>query len=578
MEYTLDRFKQQVVTALQAIGRIPENLIDVQLPKPNVPADLAFPAFRAAKELGVKPPALAQELAATLQVDPAGLVGTIETSGPYLNFLLHPERFASAVLQEVLDRGDRYGHDEIGTGQTVVIDYSSPNVAKRMHVGHIRSTIIGQSLVHVFRALGYTVIGDNHLGDWGKQFGVVLASIEREGRPHAESETALAELEAMYSRYSNAMKDDPALDEVARRWSLQLEQGDPQARELWQWTVNTTLRANQHNYDRLGVQFDHTYGESFYEDMLEGTIQEAITSGVAQRDEDGSVIVKELDRDPFLLQRNDGGTLYMTRDVATIAFRMATFHPNRIVYVVGEPQTAHFRQLFSLVRAIGYVPDDVELIHVSFGSVFDANGQPLSTRRGNMVYLAALLDDARTRARVIIDDKNPDLPEAEKDQIAEQVGVGAVIYNDLYQDTRRNITLNWDQMLATEGNSATYLQYSHARCRSILRRVSEETGDSVTSDAEVLRLLVHPAEQSLLKYLSQLPNAVREVGNRYAPFVVADWCYTTAREFGVFYEKCPVRHAESSALRSARLTLVSATAQALKNGLHLLGIQAPERM
>ncbi len=581
MDYALERFTNEVRQAIAATGRVPAGLIELTTPKPNIPADLAFPAFRAAKELGVAPPQLAAELAAAITPDPASLIGAVSAAGPFLNFSMRAEALAPAVVGEIQSAGEAYGRQADGAGKRMVVDYSAPNIAKRMHVGHIRSTIIGQAIVNIYRALGYEVIGDNHLGDWGKQFGVVLAAVEREGKPTAAGETALEELEGQYSRYTNAMKEDPALDEQARRWSLRLEQGDPGARELWQWSVDLTMAAAQRNYDRLGVHIDHAYGESFYEPMLAGVIQDALDKGVAFRDAGGAVVVENLENLPtFLLQRSDGGTLYMTRDVATVLFRTREFSPAQIVYVIGEPQALHMRQLFALVRALGYTPE-VELNHVAFGTVFDASGQPLSTRRGNMVYLEALLDEAVSRAREVVDRKNADLPEAEKQDVAEAVGVGAVVYNDLYQDPKRNITLDWERMLATEGNSATYLQYSHARCRSILRRAAEEEGAGAArheAGSADLQLLVHPSETRLLKHLARLPEAVREAGARYAPFVIADWCYTTAREFGVFFEQCPVLKAASPELRAARLALVAATATALKSGLALLSIRAPERM
>lgn len=580
MEYALDRFEQQVRAAIAATGQVPDGLIEVTAPKPNIPADLAFPTFKAAKQLGMNPPQLAGALAQAIHPAADSLVASAVAAGPFLNFALDPVRLSAAVLEEVEKLGPRYGSDDQGAGKTVVIDYSSPNVAKLMHVGHIRSTIIGQALYNIFRFLGYNVVGDNHLGDWGKQFGMNIAAIVRWGKPAGDGEDALAQIDKLYAQYARMAKEDPALDDEARAWSLKLEQGDPTARELWQWMVDLTLTANQHNYDRLGVHIDHNYGESFYEPMLPGVIQEALDKKVAYRDEGGAVVVDLGNSLPtFLLQRSDSGTLYHTRDVATLLFRLNEFYPAQILYVVGMPQELHFRQLFALVRAMGYA-EDVELEHIKFGTIFDQHGQPLSTRRGNMIYLADLLNDAHQRARAVVEQASPDLPAAEKDAVAEIVGVGSVMYNDLYQDPRRNITLDWDRMLALEGNSAPYIQYMYARCRSILRKAAAEDIElpAAALNAQLPALLTHPAEVALLKQLARLPGAVREAGARYAPFVVADWCYETARALSGFYRDCSVLKAETPALRAARLRLVAATAQALLNGLGLLGLRAPERM
>ena len=596
MEYALDRFERQAHDAIAATGKVPAALIELTEPKANIPADLAFPAFRAAKELGVPPPRLAQELAAAISLPADALVGGVAAAGPFLNFSLDSARLAAAVLEEVEERGRLYGGDDRGAGKTIVIDYSAPNIAKTMHVGHIRSTIIGQSLYNIFNFLGYRVVGDNHLGDWGKQFGMNIAAIVKWGRPEGEGEEAIAEIDKLYSQYSNMAKaakeaGDPSLDDEARAWSLKLEQGDPTARELWQWMVDLTMQANRPNYGRLGVRFDHSYGESFYAPMSDEIIGETIDRGVAFRDENGAVVVDLGDGTPtFLLQRTDTGTLYHTRDAATIKFRVREFQPSQIIYVVDARQELHFRQLFGLARAMGYAPG-VELIHIKFGTVFDQSGQPLSTRKGNMIYLADLLDDAHRRARAVVDQASPDLPEGEKEAVAEAVGIGSVIYNDLYQDPRRNITLDWDRMLALEGNSAPYIQYMYARCRSILRRAAEQglgvrgQGSAATSETPDPRslapdpsLLTHPAETAVVKQLAKLPDAVREAGARYAPFVVAEWCYETARALSGFYRDCSVLKAETPELRAARLRLVAATAQALKNGLGLLGLRAPERM
>jgi arginyl-tRNA synthetase len=578
MQYAIDRFEQQVRAALFATGEVPDEQLALETPKAGIEADLTFPAFRTARERGIAPPELARRIAERAQPDDVSLVGAVTAAGPYVNAAVAPARFAAAVLREVHARDARYGHDDLGAGRTVVVDYSSPNAAKRMHVGNIRSTIIGQAIVNILAALGYYVVRDNHLGDWGKSFGVLLAAIDHAGFPAAEGEALLAALEELYARYSSLAAADPAIDDEARRWSLRLEQGDARAREIWQRAIDLTLAANQTSYDRLGVRFDHVYGESFYEPLLAGVIADALAREVARRDASGAVVVDLADLPTFLLQRGDGGTLYHTRDVATVKFRVATFQPDQIVYVIGQPQELYLRQLFALGRALGYA-GDTALVHVSFGTVFDASGQALSTRRGNMVYLATLLDEAHERARRVVDAADPDLPAEERERIAEAVGVGAVIYNDLHQDPRRNITLDWDRMLALEGDSAPYIQYMHARCRSILRRAQDDglLPDGAIGDAESA-LLAHPSELALVKQLARLPLATREAGREYAPRVVAGWCYATARALAAFYRDCHVLGAEPPALRAARLHLVSATARCLANGLRLLGIAAPERL
>jgi arginyl-tRNA synthetase len=588
MEYVLDRFEQEVRAAIAAAGLVPDELVVLEEPKANVPADLAFPCFRAAKQLSLPPAELARRLAEALSFPPDSLVGSATAQGPFLNFTVNPQTFARMVLAEVQQHGERYGADDSGGKRTVIVEYSSPNVAKRMHVGHIRSTIIGQAINNILSFLGYNTIADNHLGDYGKQFGVLIAALERFGRAEGEGEEALAQIEAIYSQYSRMIggsgetDDEPdVLDDAARAWSLRLEQGDPAAREVWQWMVDTTLRSNARSYDRLGIHFDTQHGESFYADMLPATMAKAEDEGVASREPGGALVVQGLtdsqgkELPSFLIQRSDGATLYLTRDVATIVYREHNFHPERIIYVVEQRQELHFRQVFALTRALGYARD-IDLVHVHFGTIFSANGEPLSTRRGNMVYLQAMLDEAQARARRTIEQKISEgktafTPE-QIDELAEMVGIGAIIYNDLYQDPRRNITLDWDRMLSFEGNSAPYLQYTYARCRSILR----EAG-SVPNQIDAT-LLSSEEELAVLKQLARMPDAVRRAGTSYAPYHIADWLYTTAREFARFYREHSVLNAPTTDIRNARLWLVAATSQGLRNGLRLLGIKSPERM
>lgn len=579
MEYTHDRLMRQAREVIVATGLASADQVELVAPKPNIPADLAFPTFKAARERQIPPPQLASELAQKIIIPADSLLSGVSAAGPFLNFSMNVANYAAGVLDDIRRMANTYGNDVLGTGKRIVIDYSAVNIAKLMHVGHIRSTIIGQALYNIFRALGYTVIGDNHLGDYGKQFGMNIAAIVKWGKPQGQDEEALAQLDKLYAQYSREAKEDKSMDDEARAWSLKLEQGDPTAVELWQWMVNLTLTAIQENYDRLGVKFDHAYGESFYAPMNAGVIEDVLQSGLAYRDDGGAVVVSELEQNmpTFLLQRSDSGTLYHTRDMSTIKYRMAEFAPRQIIYVVGAPQELHFRQLFALARAVGYVPADVELSHVKFGTIFDHQGKPLSTRAGNMIYLNDLLNDARDRARQVVDASSPELPESERADVAEKVGIGAVMYNDLYQDSRRNITLDWDRMLAIEGNSAPYIQYMYARCRSIVRRVLGEQADTAVVAADTA-MLTHESEIALIRQLAKMTASIRDAADRYATFVIAEWCYDTARAFAAFYRDCPVVKADDDALRTARLALTAATAQALRNGLALLGIRVPERM
>ena len=574
MEYAFDALTREADALATETGLIPPGHAAFGPPNPRAPADLALPVFRVAQEHDVPPPSLAAEIAAAMRAGPRALVGEITAAGPYVNVSVAPGPFTAAVLADVERLGEAYGADDLGAGRTIVVDYSAPNVAKRMHIGHVRSTVIGQALANLLRRLGYQTVGDNHIGDWGKSFGVLLAGLDREGVPDGAGEALLAALEAVYARWSALAAADPEIDEAARAWSLRLERGDPTARALWQRAVDLTTEANRPSYERLGVRFDRSLGESFYEPMLAGVVEDALRSGVGREDDGGAVVVDLPDLPTFLLRRSDGGTLYHTRDAATIKYRVETFRPVKIVYVVGEPQALYFRQLFALANALGYAPG-VELVHRPFGTVFGADGRALSTRRGNMVTLESLLEEAHSRARAVVEQGSTGLTEDEKELVAEEIGVGAVVYNDLHQDPRRNLVLDWDRMLALDGDSAAYVQYMHARCRSILRRWE---GDAPSSDPTIAGLLLHPAEQALAKQIGRLPMASREAAAEHALVPVAGWCHSTARAFAAFYRDCPVLIADDPNLRAARLRLVGATALALANGLHVLGISAPERM
>lgn len=577
MEYALEQFEREVRAGLSEQGNVPASLIELETPKPGIPADLAFPTFALAKARRMPPVQLAQELAETIRFDSLTLVAEVTATGPYLNFRVEPSRFASLVVSQVVTSGPRYGYRQQTSDRTVVVEYSSPNMARRMHVGHIRSTIIGQALANIVAADGYCVVRDNHIGDWGKNFGLLITGIVHEGKPDGAGEEALAALEDLYARYTRLAEGDAKIDQEARDWSRRLERGDPLARELWHWIVGTTLAANQPLYDRLSVHFDTVLGESFFNDRMASLIERVESDDLAERLEDGALVVQLPEMPSFLLQRSDGGTLYHTRDLATIDYRVQEYRPRAIVYVVDGRQSLHFWQLFSLARAMGMASRETELIHVSFGLVVGSDGQPLAARRGNMVYLQSLLDEAHSRALAVVEAARPELSDDEKREIAEAVGIGAVIYNDLSQDPRRNISLDWDRMLSLEGNSAPYIQYMHARCCSVLRKAGLAPDELSVADARA-DCLVHPSEVALVKHIARLPEAIRQAHARYAPSEIATWCFECARSTSTFYRDCPVLAAETPELRAARLQLCAVAASSLRTGLRLLGIRAPTQM
>ncbi len=578
MKYAFDRLYEECEELLAGTGLLDGIAPVLTEPKPNIPADLAFPAFQAARDLGAgNPAAFAARLAEATRVQPDGLVGRVDAAGPFVNFQAGPERLARAVLDEVTVGGSRYGTDDRGAGQNVILEFSSPNIARKMHVGHLRSTVIGHSLRLIFKALGYSVIADNHLGDWGTQFGSLLAAKALWGWP-AEMETDPIEaLVQIYSKFHAAAEADPALRDLAREWFKKLEEGDPEARATWRTLIDLTLTEFARTYARLGVVFDTEHGESFYEPMLPEVVREALEKEVAQTEPDGAISVSFADTLPsFLIRKRDGVTLYQTRDIATCLYRWAEYAPDRNVYVVGQEQKLHFQQVFETVRRMGHPEIADRSVHVSFGAVTDASGQRFSMRKGTAIFLDEVLDEAISRARATVSEKigegRTDLTAEEQDALGQIIGVGAVIYNDLYQGTNRDIRFDWDVMLSFDGNSAPYIQYTHARCRSLLRKAGE-----LTEIADAC-LLTAPQEQEVIKQLAKLPQAVREAGERYLPAVVAEWTYDLARVFTRFYHDLPVLDAATPELRAARLRLVASVAVGLSNGLALLGIQAPERM
>ena len=548
----------------------------------NLSANAKFGDYQAngvmavAKAHKKNPRELAQDVIA--QLNPAEIPATWEIAGPgFINFRLDPDWLGKTILKAALE--SRLGIEPVAQAQTIVVDYSAPNIAKPMHVGHIRSTILGDVLTRILRFIGHTVVTDNHVGDWGTQFGMMIVGYRTLLDKDAYARDPLSEMERMYKAIQAQTKTDAVVGDAARQELAKLQKGDAENTALWQEFMDISRRAFDRVYERLDIHFDHWLGESFYNPMLADVVADLRTKGIA-RPSDGAVCVfydddtntgKELAERPFLIQKSDGAFLYATTDLATIKYRLETFQPDRIVYVTDGRQQLHFRQLFAAARRWGYTTD---LEHVWFGTILGEDGKPIKTREGEPVKLEALLDEAEERALGVVRDKNPSLSDGEHTEIARVVGLGAVKYADLMQNRTADYRFSWDKLLAFEGNTAPYLQYVYARIRSIFRRGGHEDWQP-TADMEVR--LHAPEEQDLAKQMIRLGDVLLEVERTYKPNLLAGFLYDLATKFNLFYQAHQVLKAPEEQ-RPTRLLLCALTARYLKKGLELLGIETLEAM
>jgi arginyl-tRNA synthetase len=558
-------------------------------PAPVTPvADLRFGDYQSnaamvlAKQRKTNPRALAQTIIDRL--DLTGLA-TAEIAGPgFLNFRVLPAAYA--VRAEALLRDQRLGVPAVGAGRTVVVDFSAPNVAKPMHVGHIRSTIIGDSLARIARFLGFRVIADNHIGDWGTQFGMILHGWKTLLNPAALEADPITELVRVYREVNAAAKAEPALLEQCKAELVKLQAGDVENLGIWQQCIDLSKRGLQRIYARLDVTFDHWLGESYYNDRLPGLVAEFLERGIA-RESNGAVGVfsdgsKPPEEDPFMVHREDGwtdnpalirkadgGFLYATTDLATIQFRIDEWRADHVWYVVGVPQQLHFRQLFEAAARWGKTGD---FRHIPFGSILGEDRKLMKTRSGDNVQLADVLTEAVERAAAVIAEKNPDLPAAEAADIAEIVGIGAVKFAELSQNRLTDYVFAWDRMLALGGDTAPYLQYSHVRIRSIFRKLDEPF------EAAACAVLLNQAEEiHLVRLLVRFGEVVPTILEEFRPNLLANYLLELARAFHSFFEACPVLKAEET-VRISRLALCELTSRVLRQGLDLLGIRVPDRM
>jgi arginyl-tRNA synthetase len=569
--YTLARARAE---ALEQLAQVLDDVSHVRLetPPPEVTADLALPCFPLAKALRRNPAEVARDLAARLAWPAEGIIARAEAAGPYLNLTFHPGRFAAAVLGDLAALGDRYGSGEAGAGQTAAIDYSAPNIAKPMSVGHLRSTIIGAAIKNLLEFQGFRCVGINHLGDWGTQFGKLIYAYREWVDPEAMREDPIQELLRLYVRFHREEKTNPELEDRGREWFRRLEGGDAEAQRLWREFRELTMVELRRIYDLLDVSFDSWDGEAFFEDKMEPVVAAFVEKGLAVESEGALVVPLEEQgiKVPLMLRKRDGTSTYATRDLAAALYRIREYGASLLVYAVGADQKLHFQQLFGALERLGVT--GARFVHVEFGMVTLPEGR-MSTREGTVVFLDQVLEEAISRAAAVLREKNPELAEASGAEVARMVGIGAVKYADLSQTRTKNITFTWERMLSFDGDAAPYLQYTYARTRSILRRAGEE-GDGATGAA----LLTQPEEQAVLRRIAAMPEACAEAAATFYPHVVANELYRLAQAFQAFYREVPVLKAETEALRAARLALVEAVGRTLRTGLGLLGIDCPEQM
>jgi arginyl-tRNA synthetase len=528
-----------------------------------------------AKERKQNPRQLAQEVVGKLDV--SGLCEPVEIAGAgFLNFRLKQSAIGETLRSAA--RGEHSFFERTNHPRTVVIDFSSPNVAKAMHVGHIRSTILGAALTNILRLLGHKVITDNHIGDWGTQFGKLLVGWKRELNRSALEEDPLGEMERLYKKINAEFEQSEAVANEARQELVKLQQGDDGNLAIWREMINLSFQEFDKIYKRLGVMFDHALGESFYNPRLKAVVDELKARGIATESEGAMVVffpdIPELKEQPAIIQKSDGAANYTTTDLATLQYRLQEWKPDEILYITGGPQQLHFKQLFAIFRR--WMPKAaVRLSHVWFGNILGPDNRPFKTRTGENIKLAHLLDEAEERAYKVVSEKNSDLTEAERKEIARIVGIGAIKYSDLLPNRQSDYVFSWDKMLALTGNTAPYLQYAYTRIRSIFKKAEETLGGTPMTSAKFE--VIAGDELTLARHLLNFGIVLEAVVTDYRPNFLCNYLYELAGFFSRFYESSPVLKAEPE-IRDNRLALCALTAGVLKQGLNVLGMETTERM
>ena len=539
----------------------------IEIPPNKDMGDYAFPCFKLAKVFRKAPNMIAADLAESIEAK--GDISKVMPMGGYVNFFVNKSQLATNVINDVLTQKDAYGKSKLGEGKTVVIDFSSPNIAKPFHIGHIRTTVIGNALYKIYDSQGYDTVRINHLGDYGTQFGKLIVAFKLWGDKDAVEANPIPELLKLYIRFHDEAEEKPEMEDEARAWFTKLENGDTEAKELWQWFRDESLKEFARVYDLLDIEFDSYNGESFYSDKMDGVIETIKEKGLLQESQGTNVVdLEEYNMPPALITKNDGSTLYMTRDLAAAVYRKNTYNFDKCIYVVGSQQSLHFQQLFKVLELVGFEWAK-DLVHVPFGMVALEEGT-MSTRKGRVVFLEDVLKQAIEKTKETMLAKNPDAKNV--DEIAKQVGVGAVVFQELSNSRIKDYTFSWERTLSFEGETGPYVQYTHARCCAVLRKANEEPTKDINYD-----LLTNEDSVEVLKTIASFNKSIVSAMSKNEPHIVTRFVLDLAQAFNKFYHDNPIL-VDDVEVRKARLALVEATRQTLENGLKLLGMQAPERM
>ncbi len=540
----------------------------LEVPPDMTMGDFALPCFKLAKQMRKAPPAIAKQLYASFDKLPAWLE-RIEVAGGYLNFFLSRTQFACDILNQVSAKGEQYGSSDEGRGRNIVLDYSSINIAKPFHIGHLSTTVIGSALYKIFNFLGYHSIGVNHLGDWGTQFGKLISAYKRWGDHDTVEKGSIRALLDLYVRFHEEAEKNPSLEEEGRAWFKKIEDGDSEALSLFHWFKDLTLREVSKIYDILDVHFDSYAGESFYNDKMQPVIDELEAKGLLEESNGAKVVnLDAYDMPPCLILKSDGATLYATRDLACAFYRKRTYDFYKNLYVVAYQQNLHFKQLFKVIELMGYDwAKDME--HVAFGMVSMTDGT-LSTRKGRVVFLEDVIAASIEKTKAIIEEKSPNLQDKEK--TAQDIGVGALIYSTLSNSRIKDIVFDLDRILNFDGETGPYVQYTHARALSVLRKATSLP--KVQPDYEVLTC---PQAFAIIKLIAEFPQTIRRAAEKYEPFFITRHITSLAQAFNKFYYDIRILD-DNAAATAARIALVDSAATVIRIGLNLLGIHAPERM